>query len=235
MASSRLPGKMLADLGGVSTLALIVRRVRQATALDDIVVATSENPADDPLAAAAEAEGVAVYRGSEDDVLDRVVEAQRMMASDIVVELCGDCPLIDPAIIDRAVARYREGDCDLVTTTAPQSYPQGMDVEVFARAALENVATTIDDPKVREHVSLYFYEHPERYRIANLEAPEGQSDPDQRLQLDYEEDLQVLRAVHSALAPAHGDTYNLSDILSWLDADPSVRGLNRHCVERATR
>lgn len=235
MASSRLPGKMLADLGGVSTLALIVRRVRQADALDDMVVATTDSPTDDALAAAAEAEGVAVYRGSEDDVLGRVVEAQQMMAGDIVVELCGDCPLIDPTIIDRAVARYREGDCDLVTTTELQSYPQGMDVQVFARDALEHVAATIDDPAVREHVSLYFYEHPERYRIVNLDAPTGLAQPNQRLQLDYDEDLQVLRAVHGALAPVHGDTYRLADILSYLETNASVRELNRDCVERLAR
>ena len=235
MGSSRLPGKMLADLGGVSTLALLLRRVRQATSLDDVIVATTENSADDALAAAAEAEGARVFRGSEDDVLARVVGAQRMMNSDLIVELNGDCPLIDPAIIDRAVARYNEGNCDLVTTTARQTYPPGMDVQVFSRAAIEWVEENIDDPAVREHVSLYFYEHPERYRIANLDAPDDLSDPELRLLLDYDQDLQVLRAVHGGLTAAHGDAYRLADILSWLDANASVREINRNCVERAAR
>src|SRR5690606_22604484 len=113
---------------------------------DGIVVATSDSSQDDAVAALAEAEGVAVFRGSEQDVLDRVLRAQQSMDASIVVELCGDCPLIDPAVIDRAVMLYLEGGADLVTTTRPQSYPQGMDVEVFARSALEDVAQRIDDP-----------------------------------------------------------------------------------------
>jgi len=218
MGSSRLPGKMLADLGGVSTIALIVRRVRQALRIDDVVVATTDSPADDLLAAAAEAEGVAVFRGSEDDVLDRVVRAQQMMRSDIVVEINGDCPLLDPAIIDRAIERFTAGDCDLVTTTAVQSYPEGMDVQVFALPELEWVAGNISDADVHEHVSLYFYHHPERYRIANLEAPADLAAPDLRLLLDYPDDLDRLRAIHTALAPVHGDAYALADIMALLSA-----------------
>ncbi len=218
MGSSRLPGKMLADLGGVSTIALIARRVRMAERIDDAVVATTDSPADDPLAAAAEAEGMAVFRGSEDDVLDRVVRAQQMMRSDVVVEINGDCPLLDPAIINRAVERFAAGNCDLVTTTAAQSYPEGMDVQVFALPELEWVAENISDADVREHVSLYFYQHPERYRIANLDAPAGLAAPELRLLLDYPDDLARLRAIHTALAPVHGDAYSLADVMALLSA-----------------
>jgi len=235
MGSSRFPGKMLADLGGVSTLALLLRRIRHATSLDGVVVATTDSPMDDQLAAVAQAEGTQVFRGSEEDVLARVVGAQQMMVSDLIVELNGDCPLIDPAIIDFAVARYNQGNCDLVTTTAHQTYPPGMDVQVFTLNALEWIEKNVDAPAVREHVSLYFYEHPERYRIANLDAPEDLSDPKLRLLLDYEQDLQVLRAVHGGLAPVHGDTYGLADILAWLHANTSVREINQDCVKWAAR
>ena len=223
------------DLGGITTIALIIRRVRQAKKLDGIVVATTANAADNALAAAAIAEGVSVYRGSEADVLGRVMQAHAMMNSDVVVELCGDCPMIDPEIIDRAITRYHQGDCDLVTTTSPQSYPQGMDVEVFARGALQEVNATIWDPAVREHVSLHFYRNRERYRIANLGAPASLAAPTQRLQLDYNEDLQVLRKIHEALAPVHGEAYNLADILAWLEINKSVREINRHCVEKTAQ
>ncbi len=226
MGSSRLPGKMLADLGGVSTIALIARRVRQAALVDAVVVATTDSPADDPLAAAAEAEGFAVFRGSEDDVLDRVVRAQQMMGSDIVVEINGDCPLLDPAIIDRAVARYRDGGCDVVTTTAEQSYPEGMDVQVFALTDLEWVAENIHDPEAREHVSLYFYRNPDRYRIANLAASVDLAAPDLRLLLDYPDDLEQLRGIHTALAPVHGDAYTLADIMGLLSA-PAGKAASR--------
>jgi len=235
MASSRLPGKMLADLGGITTVELIVARARAAACVDDVVVATTNNPGDDELAAAAEAIGVKVFRGSEDDVLDRVTGAHRMMVTDIVVKLCGDCPLIDPAIIIRAVDRFRQNDCDIVTTTKPQSYPQGMDVEVFEFATLANIAATNLDPAVREHVTLAYYDEPDRWRIANLEAPDDLAMPDQRLQLDYEEDLAVLRAVHAALAPTLGDSYTLADIVEFLCAHKEVCAINRNCEEREAR
>ena len=223
MGSSRLPGKMLTDLGGVSALALIVRRVRRARFVDDVVVATTDKPGDDPLAAAAEAEGVAVFRGSEDDVLDRVVRAQQQMNADTVVEINGDCPLLDPAIIDRAVARFRDNGCDLVTTTLDQSYPHGMDVQVFPLAHLEWVAANIDDAEVREHVSLYFYRHPERYRIANLDAPREHAAPELAFLLDEADDLARLRNIHTALAGQHGDAYTLTDILNHVRADSPVQ------------
>ncbi len=234
-ASSRLPGKMLADLGGVTTIALLIRRLRLANTLDGIVVATTDTPEDDVLAEIAASEGVPVYRGSEENVLGRVTYAQRMMNSEIVVALCGDCPLIDPAIVDRAVRRFLKGDCDLVTTTAPQSFPQGMDVDVFAWQALQQVASKISDPVLREHVTLYFHENLNVNRIVSLRAPGDLAKPDQRLQLDYPEDLQVLRAIHRALNPIHGMSYTLADILTWLDANREIRDLNQHCRERSPR
>lgn len=222
MGASRLPGKVLKPIAGVPALARMIRRVRAASSLDGIVVATTDRPDDAAVAALAEAEGVAVFRGSEDDVLDRVLRAQQAMQSDVIVELCGDCPLIDPAVIDRAVARYREGGADLVTTTQPQSYPQGMDVEVFARSALEEVAATVDDADVREHVSLHFYRNPGRYRVEGLIAPVEAHAPDVRLLLDYPEDLVTLDALWMALEQRLGTRFSTADVLTLLQSRPDL-------------
>lgn len=234
MASTRLPGKVLADIGGMPMLSLIVRRLRLARRIDDIVLATSTSPADDALVAWAGSEGVAVHRGSEDDVLARVVGAQRMMKGEIVVEVCGDTPLIDPGLVDRAVETYLAGACDVVTNTVRPSYPQGSEAQVFAFSALDEVERTVADAAVREHVSLHFYEN-SRYRIEHLEAPEDQRLPEQRLQVDYPEDLELVRAIHARLWPVHGLSYGLTQIVGLLRREPRIADMNRHCVEKTAR
>jgi spore coat polysaccharide biosynthesis protein SpsF len=235
MSSSRLPGKVLADIGGEPALTRLVRRLRRAGRVDGIVLATSENPADDALASWAEMERVRVFRGSEDDVLGRVVAAHAMMESEIIVEICGDMPLLDPEVVDMAVETFLANQCDVVTATAHPSFPQGSEPQVFRYADLAQVEFEVHDPAVREHVSLYFYEHPERYRTIHLAAPPRWRMPEQRLQLDYPEDLALICAVYSRLAPLHGDDFGLEEIVSLLRADASLRALNAGCVERAAR
>lgn len=235
MGSSRLPGKALIDIGGVPALTRLLRRLRACRRLHDIVLATTTSPADDALVDWARANGLAFYRGSEDDVLLRVVEAQRQMNSDLVVEVTGDCPLLDPQVIDLGVDTFVANLCDVVTNARLPSYPQGADVQVFRLADLEQVARTIDDPAVREHVSLYFYENPDLYRIIHLIAPRSWEDPGQRYQLDYEDDLRFIREVYRRLEPLHGDAFGIPEIAALLRAEPALRAINANCVEKPTR
>jgi len=235
MSASRLPGKVLMDLAGAPALERLVRRLTRAESIDAVVLATTTNPADDALADWAEARQLPCYRGSEDDVLDRVVEAHHMMGTEIIVEICGDTPLLDPRVIDAAVARFLQGDVDVVSNTANLTWPQGIDAQVFRFDALEKVARTQTDPAVREHVSLYFYEHPDIYRIHHLAAPTEETAPDIRLQLDYAEDLELIRAVYDRLEPRFGDGFSVRDILDLLAAEPDLAALNAHCLEKAVR
>ena len=235
MSASRLPGKVLMDVAGAPALERLVRRLTRAECVDAIVLATTTNPADDALADWAEARHLPCYRGSEDDVLDRVVEAQRMMGSEIIVEICGDTPLLDPRVIDTAVTRFLKGDVDVVSNTAKLTWPQGIDAQVFRFDALEKIAQTQTDAAVREHVSLYFYEHPETYRIHHLAAPAEETAPEVRLQLDYAEDLDLIRAVYARLEPRFGDGFGVRDILDLLAAEPELAAINAHCREKAVR
>ena len=139
MASTRLPGKVLSDIAGRPALLRLLDRLRRATTLDAIVVATTEQASDDVLAQTVEAAGITCYRGSEHDVLNRVVEAHRMMKSDIVVEVTGDCPLIDPAVIDLGVSTFLGNDVDVVANVVKPSYPMGIDVQVFRLAAFAEI------------------------------------------------------------------------------------------------
>lgn len=235
MGSSRLPGKVLADLGGRLALERLVERLRACRRLDDIVLATSTAPQDDVLETWARSAGLAVHRGSEDDVLQRVVDAHRALRSDIVVEVTGDCPLLDPDVIDLGVETFFANDCDVVTNARVPSYPQGADVQVFRTAALADVASRIDDPAVREHVSLYFYENPDLYRVIHLIAPHSAQAPDLRLQLDYPEDLEFIRAVYARLEPRLGGTFGVPEILDLLRAEPALAMINAHCEEKPVR
>jgi len=235
MSASRLPGKVLMDIGGMPVIEFMATRVRLARTLDAVMIATTTNPADDAIAVWARNYGIACYRGSEGDVLGRVVEAQRTQNSDLVVELCGDCPLIDPELIDLAVNTFRAGDCDVVTSAVQLSYPQGTEVQIFPFSLLAEVAETIDDPAVREHVSLYFYEHAERYRIRHLDAPPVLRHPEYRLQVDYPEDLALVRSIVSRLAPTFGPTFGLGAVVDLLAREPALSEINRHCREKPTR
>ena len=235
MAASRLPGKMLADVNGIPLLGVLTARLKQASSINDIVIATTTESADDAIVKFAKREGIQVFRGSEDDVLKRVVEAHQMMGSDIIVELCGDCPLIDPKIIDLAIETFLSRECDVLTTGVHQSYPQGTEVQVFRRLDLEDVERISEDQIVREHVSLYFYEHPGLYRIEHLTAPLHLQAPGQRLQVDYPEDLELVRQICAELMPVHGLHFTTLDILELLRNNPELVRINAHCEERQVR
>ena len=235
MASSRLPGKVLMDINGRPTLARVVDRLRQVPAIDGVVVATTTAPSDDAVARWAEAEDVAIFRGSEEDVLSRVVGAQRAMCSDIVVEICGDCPLIDPEVVDMAIRSYLANDVDVVTTGRVPSFPNGIDVEIFSLDLLSAVADSVDDPAVREHVSLHFYERPDAYRVCHLIAPQRWCRPDLRLVLDYPQDHALIDKVYRRLEPVHGGTFGLDPIVGLLACEPDLVEINAGCRERSPR
>lgn len=235
MGSSRLPGKVLMDVCGRPALTRLLRRLERSELLDGVVLATSTARADDALQEWAEAEQVACHRGSEDDVLRRVVEAHRSMRSDVVVEVTGDCTLLDPELVDMGIRTFLGNECDVVHNVRDQSFPMGMDIQVFRFRDLEEVERTVGDPAVREHVSLYFYEHPERYRALQLFAPARWHAPDYRFQLDYPEDLQFIREIYARLAPRHGDAFGIEEIMTLLRAEPTLVEINRHCEEKAAR
>jgi len=235
MGSSRFPGKVLADINGEPALTRLARRLKHCKLLDGIVLATSVASADDALEAWAKQENVPCYRGSEEDVLLRVVEAHRTMGSDIIVEVTGDCTLIDPGLIDMGVKTFLENDCDVVANVSKLSFPMGEDIQVFSFSELEKIERDVKDPAVREHVSLHFYEHPEKYRIIHLFAPERWYGPDYRFQLDYPEDHRFITEIYRRLQPKFGDVFGIEEIMELLRQVPALLEINRDCEEKPTR
>ena len=231
MRSTRLPGKVLLDAAGKPMLERMVDRVRRVSSLDGIVVATTVEPDDDPIAELAERIGVGVFRGSEDDVMGRVLGAAESHGVDIIVELTGDCPVIDPIVIDKVIAAYRASGADYCSNVLKRSYPIGMDTQVFATEILKDAFERTSDPVDREHVSLFIYHHPELYSLHNVEPEPHLVLPDLRLTLDTREDLQVLNAVFEALLPDNPE-FSLEEILDLLNRRPDLADLNAHVQHR---
>lgn len=234
MGSSRLPGKVLMDIGGKPALKLLCDRLRMCSRLHGIVIATSVNPADDAIEKFGKDNSIDVYRGSEDDVLGRVVGAAESAKADVIVEITGDCPLMDPEIVDY-VAGYFADDYpkhDYVTNIGyvgneVREVPVGMDVRVFTYKDLKHISEITDDPEDREHVSLYFFRTgKDIYRLKNLHAREAwKRDYTVRLALDTKEDLEFIRAVHDGAGKGRSD-YKLSDILKFIDENRNLLELN---------
>lgn len=236
MGSSRLPGKVLMEVCGKPALTRLVERLRTVDGLDGIVLATTTAPGDDALEAWAGREGVACFRGSEEDVLARVVGAQQSVGGEIVVEVTGDCTLLPPDVVELGIATWFANNADVVSNVGHvQTFPMGADVQVFPLALLEEVAATVDDPAVREHVSLHFYDHPERYRIQYIVAPRAWRHPAWRLQLDYPEDLRLIEAVYRELEPRHGPAFGMAEIVDMLVGKPELVAINIDCEEKAAR
>jgi spore coat polysaccharide biosynthesis protein SpsF (cytidylyltransferase family)/GNAT superfamily N-acetyltransferase len=190
--STRLPGKVLADVGGRPMLRYLLERLEPLT-VDEIVVATSSEARDDPIAEIATAAGRPVVRGSEHDVLDRFVSTLDAHPAQHVVRITADCPLTDPALVDAVVAHHRKTKADYTTNTLPRTFPKGLDVEVASADALRVAHAEATTTTEREHVMPFLYRRPERFRLANLRnnVPLG----DERWTVDTAEDLAVVRDI----------------------------------------
>lgn len=212
MTSTRLPGKVMADLCGEPLLSYMLRRVARSAHLDGIWVATTTNPEDDPVAALCKSRGIPVFRGDEADVLGRYTGAAREAEADTIIRLTADCPMIDPAVVDAAIETFRNGGYDYLSNSIRLSYPDGLDVEVFTRGALEEADAKADLPFHREHVTPYM-----RTGIYGDEVPTGDFKVGQmtapadfshlRWTVDTQEDLDRVRALVAELPPDYG----------WLD------------------
>lgn len=227
MTSTRLPGKVLKPACGKPMLELMVERLRRVPSLDGIVIATTVNATDDPVEALARRLGVGVHRGSEEDVLRRVLDAALTHKVDVIVETTGDCPLIDPDAVEACIAEYKRAGVDYVANVLERTYPVGMDTQVFSTDVLADVARRTDDIADHEHVSLYIYRHPEIYSLKNVKAPTSLTHPDLALTLDTPEDYALIMAVFEALYPTD-PTFTLADILALLDARPDLARINEH-------
>jgi spore coat polysaccharide biosynthesis protein SpsF len=229
MGSTRLPGKVLMDLGGTTVLARVVNRLRRATRVDEIVVATTSSVADEAIVRECERLEVSSYRGSANDVLDRYHQAARIFGAGAVVRITCDCPVIDPELVDETIELFQRQHGDYASNAFPRTYPRGVDVEVFTVTALEQVWRDACEPYEREHVTPYFYEHPELFRLV---SKCGRIDYSQyRWTLDTAEDFVLLRTVYARFC--NQDDFSWSDIIQLMEREPGLAELNSRVVQKA--
>ena len=227
MGSTRLEGKVLKDINGVALLKIMMQRVALAKMLNRIVIATSTLPIDDPIVKFCNDEGVEVFRGSETDVLGRYFECAKQIGATTVVRMTGDCPFVDPHIIDAVIKMFIDDALDYAANTVPPStstFPSGSDVEVFTYELLARGHVEVKDLSYREHVTFYFW----RDLLEQIKTKQFSNSEDwskYRLSVDYPEDLEVTRQLHSALC-SDGKVPTLSEIIQYLDLHPEVYALN---------
>ncbi|MET8004864.1 glycosyltransferase family protein [Nonomuraea glycinis] len=227
MGSTRLPGKVLRDLGGRSVLGWVVRAVRESQAVDELVVATTTRAADDAVAAECLALGVPCHRGPVDDVLTRFVQVMAGRTGDAVMRFTADCPLLDPAIIREAAQVYRAlPGLDYLSTGLAGTLPRGLDVEIVGLAALRR-ADQEADAYHRTHVTSYVYSHPGDARLLGLAYPPGAADL--RVTLDTQEDWQLISRVVGELGDG---CVPMRTLVDWLRARPEVCRLNAHIAQK---
>lgn len=232
MASSRLPGKVLADLGGQPVLAWVVRRAQRAKGIDQVVVATSVAAEDDVIEAFCKEQGYACTRGNLHDVLDRYVEAARQFDAQVVVRLTGDCPLIDPQMLADNLKTFLQAEPpqDFAANRLPdeRTIPVGLDAEFCTMAALETAWREAKEPHQREHVMPFFYEHPERFRILHIKHSPGYGHL--RWTVDTPEDLELLRQI---VAHFKDDTFSWKDVQTLFEKEPQLAQINANVQHKS--
>lgn len=215
MSSRRLPGKALRTVRGIPVISHVVERLRRARQLDGLWIATSREADDDVIADWANANKVSVYRGGIDDVAGRILATARRAGADAVVRISGDSPLIDPAIVDAAVAIYRRERPDIVTNVFPRTFPKGQSVEVIATHAIARAHPRMSEAADREHVTTWFYADTSRARIESLSWP--RPCPDMQLSVDTAEDLARVEAILMRLG-GDGSSYALDVVVAAAQA-----------------
>jgi spore coat polysaccharide biosynthesis protein SpsF len=225
MSSSRLPGKVLKTILGRPMLELEIERVRSATMIDRVVVVTSTAAEDRQIVELCRRLKTDVYCGDLDNVLDRFYQAARQFKPDHIMRLTGDCPLIDPQVIDSLVRLYLAKGCDFATNCLPPTFPDGLDAEIFTRQALEEAKQKARLPSHLEHVTLFFEEQPARFKIANLAC--GADLSGLRWTVDEPADLEFVRHVFETLYPDK-PAFGLEDVLALLEKKTELARLNKH-------
>jgi len=231
MGSSRLPGKVLAQLGDATMLAQVIRRLRMARRVDEIVVATSTAAADDDVVREAGRLGAGVHRGSETDVLGRFVGAARSYRADAIVRITADCPMLDSGVVDQVIGALGD-DVDYASNTHERSYPRGLDTEVLHRDTLERIARLGRSPAAREHVTAFVLETPGLFRTAQVRAEHD--DSDLRWTVDAPDDLAMVRGLYDELSL--GDAaLPYREVVAAVRARPGLAAVNAHIVQMPWR
>lgn len=229
MGSTRLPGKVLLDLAGEPMLARVVSRAQRASKVDEVVVATTTEPGDEPIVRICRSRGWPCFRGSERDVLDRYYRAAIEHGADCVVRITSDCPLIDPEVIDLVVGELlQKGLTDYASNTLPpRTFPRGLDVEAVRFEALDRAWRQDENPAWREHVTPYIHRHPEEFALRAVTNDQDYSH--MRWTVDTPADLVFIRRIYDHFGH---DRFSWRDVVALLEEHPAWVEINQDVVQK---
>ena len=225
MGSSRFPGKVLKKINGQPLLSYQLSRISKCKSIDKIVVATSLNSADDAIEEICEKLNISCFRGDEHDVLSRYYHCAKKYDFSTVVRLTGDCPLIDPIIVDKIVMKFQKENVDYCSNTIPpetSTYPDGSDVEIFSMQALSKSHQECQDKLFREHVTFYMWKT-SKFLTSQMDYKEDISN--YRITVDYKEDLDVINLIDKHLRK-NNEFGSLKDIVNFLKNNKKVKDIN---------
>lgn len=231
MGAARLPGKPLFKVLGRPLLSYLIERLKHVSNADKVIVATSIHPRDKLIADAAQKAGAEVFRGSENDVLDRFYQAAKQAQADIVVRITADCPLMDPSLVEKLIGLYisKNDPWLFASNTIQRTFPRGMDIEVFSIQALEEAWNKAKLPYEREHVTPYLYTHPERFAQIQLTQKIDQSLC--RWTVDTPEDFRLISKLLAAIYPINPN-FSLKELCQIYNTHPEWHAINAHIQQK---
>lgn len=217
------------DLGGVTVLTRVMQRLRRAKLTGELVVATTYDQADEEIVAECKRIGVAVFRGEEEDVLDRYYRAAQHFDAEAIVRITSDCPLIEPEVTDKTIQAFLDRRPDYASNALDRTYPRGLDTEVITFDALTRTWKLAQKSYQRSHVTAYIYENPEQFDLLSVT---GASDYSwQRWTIDTLDDLDFIRAIYEQMDDP--DNFSWREVLSLLERKPELLDMNRHVMQKA--
>ena len=233
MGSTRLPGKILKDISGKTMLERTLERVNRSETIDEIIVATTVEKRDDVIGQLMQNSGIAVFRGSEEDVLDRYYKAAQAYNVDVIVRICSDCPLIEPRIIDKVVRAFLDAvpPVDYAANYLEKTYPRGLEVEVVNIDILERIWHETKEPYQRAHVLQYILDNPEQFKLLSIKGDKDYSW--MRWTVDTAKDLQFVREIYSRLGDSGEFTW--LDVIALLEKEPSIIEINKDVKQKAVK
>jgi len=232
MGSTRLPGKVLMDISGKPMLWHVINRLKHAKLLDEVIVATTTNKEDDIIEKICRDFEWSFYRGSSEDVLGRYFMAAKEQNADSIVRITSDCPLIDPEIVDLVIKSHINSGADYTSNTIKRTFPRGLDTEVFSFSALKKAHSEAKDYAEREHVSAYLYQHPDLFKLHNVENNINLAHL--RWTVDEERDLMLVREIYKRLYHK-ARIFLLEDIIKALQIEPHIAEINKDIKQKNVR
>lgn len=228
MGSERLPGKVIKPILNKPMVVHTLDRLKKSKYINQIILATSDLEKDNILEATVKKYGYEVYRGNENDVLQRYKVASDQYNGDVLIRVTGDCPLIDPVIVDNVISYFLTNNFDYVRLDVPDSFIRGFDVEVFSKEALDRTFNLAKEEKYREHVTLYMYNHPKAFRIGYVKGTSLYS-KGYRLCVDTEEDFKLVNIIYEYFGD---ENISSKDVVDFLDNNIKIANINSDIMQK---